>query len=192
MQYVCNWKYVSRRMDGWMGGWINITAFTWISSTAFEIEALSFAVNRFRKKTNAGTLRTQIKCVVENFKPGRNPVSYRKPLFCKRRVKVKNSRELKRYVSQNISSNSSEALWTSIILNSIRNSLFYSLQRSRALNFIVDSFQTNNTLIYSHGLLYLVINTYFGSKFSYWSPLSRVALHAQLFDTVNVKYQQSK
>ena len=179
-------------MDGWMGGWINITAFTSISSTAFEIEALSFAVNRFRKKTKAGTLRTQIKCDVENFKPARNPVSYRKPLFCKRRVKVKNSRELKRYVSQNISSNSSEALWTSIILNSIRNSLFYSLQRSRALNFIVDSFQTNNTLIYSHGLLYLVINTYFGSKFSYWSPLSRVALHAQLFDTVNVKYQQSK
>ena len=150
MQYVCNWKYVSRRMDGWMGGWINITAFTWISSTAFEIEALSFAVNRFRKKTNAGTLRTQIKCDVENFKPGRNPVSYRKPLFCKRRVKVKNSRELKRYVSQNISSNSSEALWTSIILNSIRNSLFYSLQRSRALNFIVDIFSWTFIPCYKH------------------------------------------
>ena len=40
---------------------------------------------------------------LENFKPGRNPVSYRKPRFCKRRVwmqvKVQNSRELKRYVS---------------------------------------------------------------------------------------------
>ena len=31
-----------------------------------------------------------------------------------------------------------------------------SLQRSRALYFIVDRFQTNNTLIYSHGLLYNV------------------------------------
>ena len=164
----------------------------------------------------------QIKCDVENLKPGRNPVWYRKPRFCKRRVwmqvKAKNSRELKRYVSQNISSNfwnstvnnvsvlatfvfsqallylcnwqialvikrfsrkcdkvcfplaerrfiytrrkqrlkiiwyPSEALWTSLMLNSIGNSLFHSLQRSRALNFIVDRFQTNNTLIYSHGL----------------------------------------
>ena len=54
--------------------------------------------------------RTQIKCDVENLKPGRNPVSYRKPRFCKRgvwmQVKVKNSRELKQYVSKNISSNS--------------------------------------------------------------------------------------
>ena len=99
-------------VDGWMDGciYIYITAFASISSTAFEIEALSFAVNRFRKKTKAGTLRTQIKCDVENFKPGRNPVSYRKLRFCKRRVKVKNSRELKRYVCQNFSSNSSEAL----------------------------------------------------------------------------------
>ena len=42
----------------------------------------------------------EIKCDVENLKPGRNPVWYRKPRFCKRRVwmqvKVKNSRELKR------------------------------------------------------------------------------------------------
>ena len=58
-------------------------------------------------------------------------------------------------------------------------------------------FQTKfyNTLIYSHGLLYtmqLDIITYCGSKFSfYWLP-SYVALHAQLFDMVNVKYQQSK
>ena len=50
----------------------------------------------------------------------------------------------------------SEALWTSLILNSIGNSFFHSLQRSRALNFIVDRFQTNNTLIYSHGLSYNV------------------------------------
>ena len=44
-----------------------------------------------------------------------NPVWYRKQRFCKRRVcmqvKVKNSRELKRYVFQNISSNS----WNSTI-----------------------------------------------------------------------------
>ena len=57
----------------------------------------------------------EIKCDVENLKPGRNPVWYRKPRFCKRRVwmqvKVKNSRELKRYVSQNISSNS----WNSTV-----------------------------------------------------------------------------
>ena len=61
------------------------------------------------------TLRKQIKSYVENFKPGRNPVSYRKPRFCKRKVwmqvKVQNSRELKRYVSQNISSNS----WNSTV-----------------------------------------------------------------------------
>ena len=49
-----------------------------------------------------------------------------------------------------------DALWTSLTLNSIGNSLFLSLQRSRALNFIVDRFQTNNTLIYSHGLSYNV------------------------------------
>ena len=37
------------------------------------------------------------------------------------------------------------------------------------------------------------INTYFGSKFSFYRSSScRIALHAQLFDTVNVKYQQSK
>ena len=49
-----------------------------------------------------------------------------------------------------------DALWTSLTSNSIGNSLFLSLQRSRALNFIVDRFQTNNTLIYSHGLSYNV------------------------------------
>ena len=174
------------------------------------------------KKENKRTFRTQIKCDVENLKPGRNPVWYRKQRFCNRRVwmqvKVKNSRQLKRYVSQNISSNSwnstvnkvgvlakfgfsqallyllywyislviksfsrkcdkvcfplvvkrfiytgrkqrlkmiwyaRDALWTSLILNSIGNSLVHSLQRSRGLNFTVDRFQTNNTLIYSHGL----------------------------------------
>ena len=61
------------------------------------------------------TRNTSWKCYVENFKPGRNPVSYRKPRFCKRRVwmqvKVQNSRELKWYVSQNISSNS----WNSTV-----------------------------------------------------------------------------
>ena len=45
----------------------------------------------------------------------------------------------------------SEALWTSLVLNSIP---FHSLHRSRSLNFIVDRFQTNNALIYSQGLLY--------------------------------------
>ena len=61
------------------------------------------------------TRNTSWKCYVENFKPGRNPVSYRKPRFCKRKVwmqvKVQNSRELKWYVSQNISSNS----WNSTV-----------------------------------------------------------------------------
>ena len=70
----------------------------------------SFVRSQSIQKENKGTLRTQIKCDVENLKPGRNPVWYRKPRFSKRRVwmqvKVKNSRELKRYVSQNISSNS--------------------------------------------------------------------------------------
>ena len=46
----------------------------------------------------------------------------------------------------------SEALWTSLTLNSIGNSLFHWLQRSRALNVIVDRCQTNNTLIFSNGL----------------------------------------
>ena len=41
----------------------------------------------------------------------------------------------------------------------------------------------------------LDINTYFGSKFRFCrSPSCRVALHehVQLFDKVNMKYQQSK
>ena len=53
-----------------------------ISSMEFEMEALSFAVNRFRKKTKGHSEHSQIKCDMENFKPGRNPVSYRKPHFC--------------------------------------------------------------------------------------------------------------
>ena len=56
----------------------------------------SFVRSQSIQKENKGTLRTQIKCDVENLKPGRNPVWYRKPRFCKRRVwmqvKVKNSR----------------------------------------------------------------------------------------------------
>ena len=39
-----------------------------------------------QKKKNKRTLRTQIKCDVEKVKPGRDPVSYRKPRFCKRKV----------------------------------------------------------------------------------------------------------
>ena len=35
------------------------------------------------QKENTRTLRTQIKCDVEKFKPGRNHVLYRKPRFCK-------------------------------------------------------------------------------------------------------------
>ena len=42
-----------------------ITAFAFISSMALEIEALSFAVNLFRKKTRRA-LRTQIKCDVQH------------------------------------------------------------------------------------------------------------------------------
>ena len=44
---------------------IYITAFASISSTALEIEALSFAVNWFRKK-NRRALSTQIKCDVQH------------------------------------------------------------------------------------------------------------------------------
>ena len=40
--------------------------------------------------------------------------------------------------------------------------------------------------------MWLDINTYFGSKFSFYrSPSCHVALYAQLFDTINVNYQQS-
>ena len=69
----------------------------------------SFVHSQSIQKETKRIVRTQIKCDVENLKPGRNPVSYRKSHFCKRRVwmrvKVKNLREFKRYVSQNISSN---------------------------------------------------------------------------------------
>ena len=63
-------------------------------------------------KENKRTHRTQLnqlKSDVKNLKPGRNPVSYRRPRFFKRRVWMqvkKNSRELRRYVFQNITSNS--------------------------------------------------------------------------------------
>ena len=46
----------------------------------------SFVCSQSSQKENKGTLGTQIKCDVENFKPGRNPFSCRKPHFCKRRV----------------------------------------------------------------------------------------------------------
>ena len=70
----------------------------------------SFVRSQSIQRENKRTFRTQTKCDVENLKPGRNPVWCRKPRFGKRRVwmqvKVKKSRESKRYVSQNISSNS--------------------------------------------------------------------------------------
>ena len=53
-----------------------ITAFASISSTTLEIVR-----SQSIQKENKGTLRTQIKCDVENLKPGRNPVWYRKPRF---------------------------------------------------------------------------------------------------------------
>ena len=81
-----------------------------------------------------------------------------------------------------------KALWTSLILNSIGNSLFHSLQRSRAHNFIVDRFHTNNTLIYSHGLLFNVA----WYKHLFWFKVQFLSIAFELFDTVNVKYQQSK
>ena len=79
-----------------------ITAFTSISRTAFEIEALSsvfrsqwFAVNRFRKKTKEHS--AQIIWDVENFKPRRNPVSYRKSPFLQ--AKSMNASEGKNFPS---------------------------------------------------------------------------------------------
>ena len=43
-----------------------------------------------------------------------------------------------------------------LILNSIANSLVLSPHCSRALNLIMDRFEANNVLIYSHGFLYSV------------------------------------
>ena len=90
-----------------------------------------------------------------------------------------------------------KALWTSLILNSLENSLFQSLQHSRAL--ITLSWTGIRQIICwiilmdFYTIMYqLDINTYFGSKFSFYrSPSCRVALYAQLFDTINVNYQQS-
>ena len=45
--------------------WMYATAFASISSMGLEIEAVSFSINRFRKKTRR-TLRTQVKCRVKN------------------------------------------------------------------------------------------------------------------------------
>ena len=53
-----------------------ITAFASISSTALEIEVLAL------QNENKRSLRTQIKCDVENLiKPRRNPVWYGKHVF---------------------------------------------------------------------------------------------------------------
>ena len=73
----------------------------------------SFFRSQSIQKESKITLRTQIMFNVENSEPGRNPVSYRKPRL---QVKVKNSSELKRYVSQNISSNSwnSSVFWLNL------------------------------------------------------------------------------
>ena len=88
-----------------------------------------------------------------------------------------------------------ESLWTSLTLNSLGNSLFLSLQRSRALNFIMDRLIRQIIrwfILTDFYTMWLDINTYFGSKFSFYrSPSCRVALYAQLFDTINVNYQQS-
>ena len=46
----------------------------------------SQSIQKENKRTAERTLGTQIKGDVENFKPGRDPVSYRKPRFCKRQV----------------------------------------------------------------------------------------------------------
>ena len=55
---------------------------------------------------------------------------------------------------------------------------------------ILHRFQTNNMLVYSQGLLYQVASyiIYFLYQVVQFLSiaLSRVALHAQLFDTVNV------
>ena len=62
-----------------------------------------------------------------------------------------------------------------------------SLTALPAPNLNVDKFQTNITLIYSHGL-YTIVARY--TKF--FSPTCSVPLHAQLFYAVNGKYQKSK
>ena len=76
----------------------------------------------------------------------------------------------------------------SLILSSTGNSLIslvHSLHRSWALSLIVDRFQTNNTLIYSHGLLYncTLIHTFFHL---------RVSCCITCMDTVSGNYKKSK
>ena len=78
----------------------------------------------------------------------------------------------------------------SLILNSTGNSLVslvHSIHRSWTLNLIVDRFQINNTLIYSHRLLYnctlIMINTFFHL---------RVSCCITCIDTVSGNYQKSK
>ena len=83
-------------MDGWMDVYHRIC----LDFKYGPRNRGSFVRSQSIQKENKRTFRTQIKCHVENLEPS----------FCKRRVwiqvKVKNSHELKRYVSQNISSNS--------------------------------------------------------------------------------------
>ena len=91
-----------------------------------------------------------------------------------------------------------KALWTSLILNSLGNSLFQSLQRLRALItlswtgirqiilwFILTDFNT----------MWLYINTYFGSKFSFYrSPSCHVVfnMHSYLTRLMSIINNQNK
>ena len=47
-----------------------------------------------------------------------------------------------------------QSVMNQLILNSIANSLVLSHHCSCALNLIVDRFEANNAMIYSHGFLY--------------------------------------
>ena len=60
-----------------------MTAFASISSTALEIEVLlvRMSIDSERINKKMFRFRTQIKYEVENLKPGRNPVWYRKQVF---------------------------------------------------------------------------------------------------------------
>ena len=70
-------------------------------------------------------LTDTLMCDVENFKPGRNPVSYRKPRFCNRRVwmqvKVKNSRQLKRYLDESFSPRWESSRWKIVAQKKVFN-----------------------------------------------------------------------
>ena len=75
------------------------TAFASISSTALEIEALSFAVNRFRKKTKEHSEP------IYGVTPGEILFRIESHVFASEEYECKwrwNSRELKQYVSQSV------------------------------------------------------------------------------------------